>query len=388
MRRVSPHDDRGVIGLIPAIVMLVLGGAAAAATIAIYNATKPKPIVESVYLEVTDTNATRDASGVPHVQIKYKVSVAGERPASITPDARITCYVVTESRTISGQASLFVDAGSNKFSQLTVTPRSEDSAIEGSARVSCDVLRDGHGYKAKPVTVTIPGPNTGAPGGVDANTYVGKYDVTFTLTNGILDNCQAATRHRTFTVTARSKTAITIEVGGLGTEVLGISRFDSNLSATAQFSGAMFLNPGESIWSGFSNGAFATANGIQSVSGNYVRDDKHCTYSFTGLREVAAAAGSISISLDDIDGVDGCKPTMSTLTTTAGKATFKVINNTFGFAQVFIYDGERNLVANNDKTIPERGGSVMMTAQLVAGSYTVTCDGPGSADQSVTLTVN
>ena len=88
------RTDRGVIGLIPAIIALVVGAAAAAVTIVAYNANKSKHKDPEVYLAVNDVNATRDAHGRPHVHIKYRVAVSGERPGPFTPEARVQCYVL------------------------------------------------------------------------------------------------------------------------------------------------------------------------------------------------------------------------------------------------------------------------------------------------------
>jgi len=82
LRRYWP-DDRGVIGLIPAIIALLTGAAIAAVTLVAVTASKSTTKDPDVYIAVTDANATRDAKGRPHVQIKYKVAVAGNRPFAI-----------------------------------------------------------------------------------------------------------------------------------------------------------------------------------------------------------------------------------------------------------------------------------------------------------------
>lgn len=70
----------------------------------------------------------------------------------------------------------------------------------------------------------------------------------------------------------------------------------------------------------------------------------------------------------------------------AGTITFKATNNTFGFAQVFVYDTGGNSVAHHDKDIPQRGGGVIeFTGELSAGNYTVHCDGPGGDDEPTPL---
>ena len=218
-------------------------------------------------------------------------------------------------------------------------------------------------------------------------TNEGVYQVTMTLTQGIDSNCEATVRHRKFTVKALSPSTISLEISGLGTDVIGITSFDTALTKTAQFSGQVFLIPGDAVWNGLLTGAFSKTGDVTSVEGKYVRGDGQCDYDFVGKIVKSADAGVIAISLEDIDGVDGCQPVLSTSQAKAGHVTFKATNNTTGFAQVFVFDAEHNFVAQNKKDIPKRGGSVKFTADLVAGTYDVMCDGPGSEDKTIQLQV-
>jgi hypothetical protein len=111
-RRRARGDD-GVIGLIPAIIALLVGAAAAAVTIVAVSRSTSR-IEPKVYLAVNDVVATRDAHGRPHVHIKYRVAVAGDRAGAFTPEARVTCSVVEaggRSRVFIGEAGLFVADG-------------------------------------------------------------------------------------------------------------------------------------------------------------------------------------------------------------------------------------------------------------------------------------
>jgi len=167
----------------------------------------------------------------------------------------------------------------------------------------------------------------------------------------------------------------------------GITSFDTTLTKTAQFSGQVFLIPGDAVWNGLLTGAFSKTGDVASIEGKYVRGDGHCDYDVVGNIVKSVDAGVIAISLEDIEGVDGCQRVVSTSHAKAGHASFKVTNNTLGFAQVFIYDAEHNLAGYNKKDIPKRGGSVKFTADLVAGTYDVVCDGPGSEDKTIQLQV-
>ena len=271
---------------------------------------------------------------------------------------------------------------------MTVTPPESANDLEGPARVRCEVSRAGRGYIAKVTTVNVPGPSGASSGStVDAHDYEGVYQVTMTLTQGIVANCEVATRHRTFTVKALSADTISVEINGEGTGSLGITRFDTTLTKTSQFSGQVFLIPGDAVWNGLLTGASSKTGDVASVEGKYVRGDGHCDYDVVGSVTKSADAGVIAISLEDIEGVDGCQRVVSTSHAKAGHASFKVTNNTLGFAQVFIYDAEHNLAGYNKKDIPKRGGSVKFTADLVAGMYDVVCDGPGSEDKTIQLQV-
>ena len=90
------------------------------------------------------------------------------------------------------------------------------------------------------------------------------------------------------------------------------------------------------------------------------------TTSDCGLQD----AGVFAISLEDIPGVDGCTAVLAADKVKAGKVTFSVTNNTLGFAQIFVYDAEHNLVGNNSGTFL-KGGKVTFTSQLVTGQHDV-----------------
>ena len=77
LRRYWP-DDRGVIGLIPAIIALLTGAAIAAVTLVAVTASKSTTKDPDVYIAVSDANPTRDAKGRPHAS-GYSL---GRRPRS------------------------------------------------------------------------------------------------------------------------------------------------------------------------------------------------------------------------------------------------------------------------------------------------------------------
>jgi hypothetical protein len=271
---------------------------------------------------------------------------------------------------------------------LTITPAEADSDVEGAVRVRCEVSRAGRGYFARTVTVNIQGSTDGSTGQVaDPTLYEGVYQVTFTLVSGIALNCDPAKRKRTFTVKALSSSTFSLELGGPGSEVIGISRFDATLTKTAQFSGPVYLNPTDGDSKGLLTGTFSKSGDVSMVRGKFAKDDGHCVFDFDGSSSASSGAGGVAISLDDIEGVDGCAPTLRTTHVAAGPIKFTVTNNTLGFAQVFVYDAEHNLAAYNKKDIPARGGRGTMSATLVAGTYDVACDGPGADDKTVQLVV-
>jgi hypothetical protein len=390
--RPRPRADRGVIGLIPAIIAVLVGAAAAAVTIVAVSANKSNTKDPDVYLGINDVNATRDAHGRPHVHIKYRVAVSGERPAFFTPEARVECYVLEagqRGRAFIGETSIFVAESRSRDGALTITPAESDSDIQGPVRVRCDVSRSGRTYFAKTVTVDVPGPNDGSAKDVaDPTQYAGVYQVTFKRVSGIPLNCDPPTRKRTFTVKALSSSTFSLELGGPGSESIGISSFDATLTKTAQFSGQVYLNPTDGDWKGLLTGTFSKSGATATVRGRFDRDDGHCAFEFEGSTSASSSAGGVAISLEEIPGVDGCTAELSTTHIKAGPVTFTVTNNTFGFAQIFVYDAEHNLAANNKKDIPARGGTGTMSATLVTGTYDVACDGPGAEDKTVQLVVD
>jgi hypothetical protein len=381
-------DDWGVIGLVPAIIAVLVGVAAGAVTlIAVRSNDGGKPVEADVAVVVGKVVGTRDARGRPHIQIPYTVAVGDARAEVFTVESRVTCSVFEDAgrhRVVIAETRIFAAAGRSREGTLVVTPAETDSDLTGPVRVQCDAERGSKRFHAPAVQVVIPG--TDAP--IDeAQQYAGKYDVVFTRTRGIESNCDQVKR-RTVRIAAVSGSQISIEVAGAGNEGIGISAVTVSISRTAQFSGEIFLDPGEPEWRGLLAGRFSKESGTSTVRGTFTRDDGRCTYDFVGSLATAPTPGALVISLEDIPGVDGCQAELSETSIKAGSITFRVTNNTFGFAQIFIYDSERNLAAHNKDNIPERGGTKSFVATLAPGTHYVQCDGPGGEDKTVELTVS
>ena len=394
MRLPRIHHDRGEIGIVAAILSLLAGAAIAATTI---YATRPAGNAPGVYIRVDTATAIRTDDDRPLFRIGYYVAVEPDRsgPAPWTAESKVACFAIEQAgrkRVFIAETSIFVFPGGNRAGTLTIVAPPSASDAGGAFAVTCELTREGRFFRSGLVDVTVPeskssgGGTRGGGGGFDVGPYLGNFRVTFTRTEGIdLNNCTPASQGRNIEV-SKNSTGIVVRLlsAATGGTVTG---FDAEVGPTGQFSGELYFDAADNASKGLVTARFEERAGKRWVSGTFVRDDHHCTFTFEGPKEELADTGTVTVALQDIPGVDGCEPVVSPARAKAGVVTFKVVNATSGFAQMFVYDDHNNYVTNNDKDVPPKGGSVTFQATIRAGTYSITCDGPGAEDKSAPFTV-
>ena len=385
------RSERGEITLVGAIIAVLIGAAAAATTIAVVKRSDGNTQPEAI-LVVNSFSGSRDANDLPVITLEYTAAF-GEvfelRGKQL--NAEVHCAAqeqVAQPRIFNGDTTFTVLSGTRHDGVITISPGPANKDLNGTVRVRCELWRNGVRVAAKTVDLNVPAPRDsgGQPPGLDLDRYAGAYDATFTLVTGISSNCDASVRRMRLTVKVIGDARISVELTGQEA-LLGISSFATDVSPTLQFSGTLLLEPGNAEWSGLLTGGFATVSRAPTISGRFTRDDGHCIYDFVATQP-SATSSAVAVSLEQIPGVDGCRPRLDRQSVASGTITFRATNNTFGFAQAFIHDNNGTLVGHHDEDIPERGGTIEFTARLAKGSYDVSCDGPGGLDEKVTLVVD
>lgn len=393
------RDDRGELSILGAILSLLAGAAIAGGTI--YATKSDSNAVANgprVYIRVDTATAIRTNDDRPQFQIKYYAAVEPDNsgPAPWTGESRVSCFAIERDgrkRAFIGETSIFVFPSQNRAATMTIVAPQTDSDASGAFAVACEMTREGRSFRSGLVDVTVPeskssgGGSQIGGGAFNVEPYLGSFRVTFTRTEGIdLNNCKPESQGRNIEV-SKNSTGIVVKLLSAATGG-AVTGFDAAVSPTGQFSGELYFNAADNASKGLVTARFEERAGKRWLSGKFVRDDHHCTFTFEGLKEELTNTGTVTVTLQDIPGVDGCKPVVSPSHAMAGNVTFKVVNTTSGFAQMFVYDDQNNYVTNNEKDVPSKGGSVTFQATIRAGKYSIACDGPGSDDKSVPFTLD
>lgn len=386
-RVVWAERDRGEITLIGSIIAVLVGAALAGGTI--YVATREDKSPQA-YVEVTAASASRDADDVPLITITYKsafADVASLRNKQLSIEVHCFADQSSPRRSFNGDTLFTVLSGTSHDGALTISPGPQNKDIKGAYRVKCELWRDDKRVAtSRAVDLNVPEAGSTQPptGGIDVSEFVGVYRGTFKLVTGSTADCDAESANREVTISDRGKGKIGVELDAPGNEV-GISSFEATVSPALQFSGELLFSPLDDTSIGPFAGRFEREAGNPVLKATFTRDGPRCAYEYKGTMG-SSGASVVVMTLEEIPGVDGCRAVLDKTRVKAGTITFKATNNTFGFAQTYVYDAGGNYVASNDKDIPRRGGGVIeFTAELSPGNYMVTCDGPGGDDEQTRL---
>ena len=377
--------DRGVISIAAVVIMVLIASATAGG---IYVATRDGGTPEA-FVEVTSSSATRNAQGDPVITVEYRsafAEIAALRDQRLKIEVHCAMQEQAEPRrNFTGFATFEVISGTSHEGGLTISPGPQNKDIKGAFRVSCDLWRDDTRIaRSREVDLFVDEATAPPSPTVDVTEFVGTYRGTYKRVAGTDRDCDAESTNRAVTVADRGRGTIGVEIDAPGNAV-GISSFDAAVSAALKFSGDAFLVPGDAAWKGLFTGQFEREEGKPILKATFARADGRCTYEYKGTMG-GSSPTVVVVTLEQIKGVDGCRAVLDKARVKAGTITFKATNTTFGFAQVFVYDTGGNLVAHNEKDIPEQGGGVVeFTGELSAGNYTVNCDGPGGKDESTPL---
>ena len=341
------------------------------------------------YVEVTASSATRDTEGVPVIAVEHKsafAEIASLRNQRLKVE--VHCEMREQAaprRSFTGFDTFEVMSGTSHEGALSISPGPQNKDIKGAFRVRCELWRDDSRIaRSKEVDLFVDEATAPPSPAVDVSGFVGAYRGTYRRVTGTDRDCDAESTNRAVTVVDRGNGTIGVEIDAPGNAV-GISSFDAAVSAELKFSGDVFLVPGDAAWKGVFAGQFEREEGKPILKATFTRADGRCTYEYKGVMG-GSSPSVVVVTLEQIQGVDGCRAVLDKARVKAGTITFKATNKTFSFAQVFVYDTGGNLVAHNEKDIPEQGGAVVeFTGELSAGNYTVNCDGPGGKDEPTRL---